>query len=71
MANDYQKNQGSIERQSTLKMVVDYCRMIGTPMTLKEIVDLLPELLQQVITELYDTEERIEHNSDSKYCQFC
>jgi CRISPR/Cas system-associated exonuclease Cas4 (RecB family) len=39
--------------------------------TLKEIVDLLPKLLQQVITELYDTEERIEHNSDSKYCQFC
>jgi CRISPR/Cas system-associated exonuclease Cas4 (RecB family) len=40
-------------------------------LTLKEIVDLLPKLLQQVITELYDTEERIEHNSDSKYCQFC
>jgi ATP-dependent exoDNAse (exonuclease V) beta subunit len=40
-------------------------------LTLKEIVDLLPELLQQVITELYDIEERIEHNSDSKYCQFC
>jgi hypothetical protein len=37
---DFQKNQGSIERQSTMKMVVEYCRMIGTPLTLKEIVGI-------------------------------
>ena len=35
---DYQKNQGSIERQSTLKLVVEYCRLIGVPLKLKEIV---------------------------------
>jgi ATP-dependent helicase/nuclease subunit B len=40
-------------------------------LSLKEIVNLLPELLQQIITELYDTGELIQHNSDSKYCQFC
>lgn len=38
MANDYQKNQESIVRQSTLKFVGDYCKMIGTPLTLKEVV---------------------------------
>jgi hypothetical protein len=35
---DFQKNQESIVRQSTLKFVGDYCRMIGTPLTLKEVV---------------------------------
>lgn len=38
MAQDYQKTQQSIIRQSQIKNVVDYCRMIGTPLTLKEIV---------------------------------
>jgi hypothetical protein len=38
MAQDYQKNQESIVRQSTLKFVGDYCKMIGTPLTLKEVV---------------------------------
>ena len=37
---DYQKTQDSIVRQSTLKFVGDYCRMIGTPLTLKEIVGI-------------------------------
>jgi hypothetical protein len=40
MAQDYQKTQQSIIRQSQIKNVVDYCRMIGTPMTLKEIVSI-------------------------------
>lgn len=40
MATDYQKNQESIIRQSTIKFVGEYCRMIGTPMTLKEIVGI-------------------------------
>jgi hypothetical protein len=35
---DYQKNQQSIIRQSQIKLVTDYCRMIGTPLSLKEIV---------------------------------
>jgi hypothetical protein len=34
----YEKNQESIVRQSTLKFVGDYCKMIGTPLTLKEVV---------------------------------
>jgi len=34
----YEKNQSSIVRQSTLKFVGDYCKMIGTPLTLKELV---------------------------------
>ena len=40
MANDYQKNQQSIVRQSTLKFVGEYCRLIGTPLKLKEIVGI-------------------------------
>jgi hypothetical protein len=38
--NDYQKNQSSIVRQSTIKFVGEYCRLIGTPLTLKEIVGI-------------------------------
>ena len=34
----YEKNQQSIIRQSSLKMVSDYCKIIGTPLTLKELV---------------------------------
>jgi len=37
---DYSKTQDSIVRQSTLKFVGDYCRMIGTPLTLKEVVGI-------------------------------
>jgi hypothetical protein len=40
MATDYTKNQESIVRQSTLKFVGEYCRIIGTPLTLKEIVGI-------------------------------
>ena len=43
---DYQKNQDSIVRQSTLKFVGEYCRVIGTPMTLKEIVGITNVLVQ-------------------------
>jgi hypothetical protein len=35
---DYQSTQASIVRQSTLKFVGDYCKMIGTPLTIHEIV---------------------------------
>jgi hypothetical protein len=37
---DFKSNQESIVRQSTLKFVGEYCRMIGTPLTLKEIVGI-------------------------------
>jgi len=38
--SDYQKNQESIVRQSSLKFVQDYQRAIGTPLTLKEILGI-------------------------------
>ena len=38
--NDYNKNQDSIVRQSSLKFVQDYQRTIGTPLTLKEILGI-------------------------------
>jgi hypothetical protein len=38
MANN--TTQDSIVRQSTLKFVGEYCRMIGTPLTLKEVVGI-------------------------------
>jgi hypothetical protein len=34
----YEKNQQSIIRQSSLKMVTDYCKLIGTPLSLKELI---------------------------------
>ena len=37
---DFQKNQDSIVRQSTLKFVGEYCRLIGTPLTLREVVGI-------------------------------
>lgn len=36
--SDYQKNQESIIRQSQLKFVLDYTKLIGTPLSLKEII---------------------------------
>jgi hypothetical protein len=38
MANN--NTQSSIVRQSTLKLVVEYCRLIGTPLKMKEIVGI-------------------------------
>jgi len=40
-------------------------------LTLNEIVDLLPNLVQQIIDDMYNPELTIEHDSDAKYCQFC
>ena len=37
MANN---TQSGIVRQSTLKLVVDYCKLIGTPLKIKEIVGI-------------------------------
>lgn len=38
--SNFEKNQESIVRQSTLKFVGEYCRLIGTPLTLKETVGI-------------------------------
>lgn len=38
--NDFQKNQASIVRQSSLKFTQDYQRTIGVPLTLTELVGI-------------------------------
>lgn len=48
--SDYKNTQESIVRQSTLKFVGDYCKIIGTPLTLKEIVGIT-----NVLTEYCNT----------------
>lgn len=40
-------------------------------LSLKEIINLLPELIQQLMIELYDSDQLIEHSLENKYCQFC
>ncbi len=68
---DYQKNQESIVRQSTLKFVGDYCRIIGTPMTLKEIVgitNVLTEYCQEGYSkEIGDRLDKIDKHIQSKF----
>lgn len=68
---DYQKNQESIVRQSTLKFVGDYCRMIGTPLTLKEVVgvtNVLVDYCQNGYSkELGDRLEKIDNHIKSLF----
>jgi hypothetical protein len=68
---DFQKNQESIVRQSTLKFVGDYCRIIGTPMTLKEIVgitNVLVEYCQEGYNkEMGDRLDRIDKHIQTKF----
>jgi len=68
---EFQKNQGSIERQSTLKMVVEYCRMIGTPMTLKEIVGITNVLVDYCQSgyskEIGERLQKIDKHISSKF----
>ena len=71
MATDYQKNQESIVRQSTLKFVGEYCRMIGTPLTLKEIVritNVLTDYCQNGYTsEIGNLLDKIDTHIQSKF----
>ena len=71
MAQDYQKNQESIVRQSTLKFVGEYCRMIGTPMTLKEIVgitNVLTEYCQEGYSkEIGERLDKIDKHIQTKF----
>lgn len=68
---DYQKNQDSIVRQSTLKFVAEYCRMIGTPLTLKEVVgitNVLTDYCQQgYSSELGKRLETIDNHIQTKF----
>jgi hypothetical protein len=71
MAQDYQKNQESIVRQSTLKFVGDYCKMIGTPLTLKEVVGVTNVLVEYCQTgyskELGERLDKIDEHIQSKF----
>ena len=40
MAQDYQKTQDSIVRQSSIKWTIDYLKMIGTPLPIKEVIGI-------------------------------
>jgi hypothetical protein len=68
---DYQKNQESIVRQSTLKFVGEYCRIIGTPLTLKEVVgitNVLTEYCQEGYSkEIGDRLEKIDEHIQKKF----
>jgi len=71
MATDYTKTQDSIVRQSTLKFVGEYCRIIGTPLTLKEIVgitNVLTEYCQEGYSkEMGERLEKIDKHIISKF----
>jgi hypothetical protein len=71
MATDYTKTQDSIVRQSTLKFVGEYCRMIGTPLTLKEVVgitNVLTEYCQEGYSkEIGERLEKIDKHIQSKF----
>ena len=68
---DYQKNQESIVRQSTLKFVGEYCRMIGTPLTLHEIVgitNVLTDYCQNGYTkEVKERLNKVDEHIKSKF----
>lgn len=68
---DYQKNQQSIIRQSQIKLVVEYCRMIGTPMTLKEIIGITNVLTDYCENgyskEMGDRLDKIDKHIQSKW----
>jgi len=71
MAQDYQKTQQSIMRQSQIKNVVDYCRMIGTPVTLKEIIGITNVLVDYCengySTEIGQRLDKIDQHIQSKF----
>ena len=69
--SDYQKNQDSIVRQSTLKFVGEYCRIIGTPLSLKEVVgitNVLTDYCQNGYTkEIGERLDNIDKHIQSKF----
>ena len=43
----------------------------SSKLTVQDIVDLFPQLIEQIIAELYDPMIPIRHETESKYCNFC
>lgn len=70
---DYQKNQSSIVRQSTIKFVGEYCRLIGTPLTLKEIVGITNVLTDYCENgyskEIGERLEKIDNHIQNKFVE--
>jgi hypothetical protein len=69
--NDFQKNQDSIVRQSSLKFVQDYQRTIGCPLSLKEILgitNVIVDYCQQGWSkELGEKLDKIDKHIQSKF----
>ena len=67
----FQKNEESIVRQSTIKFVGEYCRVIGTPLTLKEIVGITNVLSDYCLNgyskEIGDRLDKIDSHIQSKF----
>lgn len=68
---DFQKNQDSIVRQSSLKFVQDYQRTIGCPLSLKEILgitNVIVDYCQQGWSkELGEKLDKIDKHIQSKF----
>jgi hypothetical protein len=67
----YEKNQEVICRQSSLKILMDYTKMIGTPLTLKEVVGVTNVLVDYCING-YSKElgERLDRVDDAIRAKF-
>jgi hypothetical protein len=67
----FQKNEESIVRQSTIKFVGEYCRVIGTPLTLKEIVGITNVLSDYCLNgyskEIGERLDKIDSHIQSKF----
>lgn len=71
----FEKKYGFLPNDTAIYSLVNIqnglFKLNSETLSLQEIVALLPKLIQQIINELYDTNEPIKHTIDSKYCPFC
>lgn len=69
--SDYQKNQESIVRQSSLKFCGEYLRLIGTPLPLKEVVGICNVITDYCINgyskEIGDRLDKIDNHILKKF----
>jgi ATP-dependent helicase/nuclease subunit B len=71
----FEKKFGFLPNESSVLSLVNIeagnFKLQSDKLSFHEIVNLFPKLLQQIIDEMYDSDLKIEHNSDAWYCQFC
>jgi RecB family exonuclease len=71
----FQKKYGYLPEEASIYSLVNVndglFSLYSDKLSIQEIVNLVPQLLEQIIQEMYDPEVMIEHDSDAKYCQFC